>query len=75
MTPPKEPKSVTPALGSELNPSDDTTSCAFAVAVLTSMRSDVSAEEIQAELGCASDPDKCKVDNKRLFTAVDHYTG
>jgi len=75
LTPPKGPKPVTSTLGSELNPSDDTTSCAFAVAVLTSMRSDVSAEEAQAELGCATDPDKCKVDNKRLFTAVDRYTG
>lgn len=75
LSPPKEPEPVTSALGSELNTSDDTTSCAFAVAVLTSMRSDVSAEEIQAELGCATDPSKCKVDNKRLFTAVDRYTG
>jgi len=75
LSPPKEPESVTSALGSELNTSDDTTSCAFAVAVLTSMRSDVSAEEVQAELGCATDPSKCKVDNKRLFTAVDRYTG
>lgn len=72
---PKEPEPVTSALGSELNTSDDTTSCAFAVAVLTSMRSDVSAEEVQAELGCRTDPSKCKVDNKRLFTAVDRYTG
>ncbi len=75
LSPPKEPEPVTSALGSELNTSDDTTSCAFAVAVLTSMRSDVSAEEVQAELGCATDPSKCKVDNKRLFTAVDRYTG
>ncbi len=75
LSPPKEPEAVTSALGSELNTSDDTTSCAFAVAVLTSMRSDVSAEEVQAELGCATDPSKCKVDNKRLFTAVDRYTG
>lgn len=85
-TPPKDPvpclipdvspsSQLSPAVSSELSSSDDSSSCAFAVAVLTSMRSDVAVEDISAELGCATDPERCKVDNKRLFTTVDRYTG
>lgn len=80
--PPKEPsyesdnKGVgAPALQQELNSADDTSSCAFAVAILTNLRADLSAEQVQADLGCASDLEKCKVDNKRLFGTVDRYTG
>ena len=86
LTPPKEPVSqsvsdvslpdqVRPALREELNSTDDTSSCAFAVAILTSMRADVSAEDVKADLGCSTDFERCKVDNKRLFGAVDRYTG
>ena len=65
---------TSPTLREELDSTDDSSSCAFAVAILTSMRADVSAEEIKADLGCATDFEKCKIDNKLLFGAVDKYT-
>lgn len=58
----------------ELDMSNDRSSCAFAVSVLTSMRADITAEDVQAELGCNSEFDRCSVDNSKLFTAVDRYT-
>lgn len=71
---PQSTYKTSPALKEELNSTDDSSSCAFAVAILTSMRADVSTEEIKADLGCATDFEKCKIDNKRLFGAVDKYT-
>ena len=58
----------------ELDMSNDRSSCAFAVSVLTSMRADITAEDVQAELGCNSEFDRCSVDNSKLFVAVDRYT-
>lgn len=57
--------------------SDDTSSCEYAAQIITSMRGDVSADEIKAELGCgkAQDWQKCKVDNAKLFVAMDRYSG
>lgn len=55
---------------------DDTSSCEYAAAIITSMR-DVSADEVRADLGCPSDVRewrKCKVDNSRLFATLDRYT-
>ena len=68
------PNATSPTLREELDTTDDTSSCAFAVSVLTSMRTDVSTEELQADLGCATGFEDCKIDNKRLFGAVDKYT-
>ncbi len=57
---------------------DDTSSCEYAAHIITSMRADVSTDDVCADLGCASDVKewrKCKVDNSKLFTTVDRYTG
>ena len=58
----------------ELDMANDRSSCAFAVSVLTSMRADITAEDVQAELGCNSEFDRCSIDNSQLFIAVDRYT-
>ena len=58
----------------ELDMSNDRSSCAFAVSVLTSMRADITAEDVQAELGCNTEFDRCSVDNSKLFVAVDRFT-
>lgn len=55
---------------------DDTSSCEYAAAIITSMR-DVSADEVRADLGCPNDVREwrsCKVDNSRLFATLDRYT-
>lgn len=57
---------------------DDTSSCEYAAHIITSMRADVSTDDIRADLGCGGDVRewrKCKVDNSKLFVAVDRYTG
>jgi len=57
---------------------DDTSSYEYAALIITSMRADVSTEDVRADIGCASDVKewrRCKVDNSKLFTAVDRYTG
>lgn len=57
---------------------DDTSSCEYAAHIITSMRADVSSEDVRADLGCGSDVKewrKCTVGNSKLFTAVDRYTG
>lgn len=57
---------------------DDTSSCEYAAHIITSMRADVSTDDVRADLGCGSDVKewrKCKVDNSKLFVAVDRYAG
>lgn len=65
-------------LSDDLPFGDDTSSCEYAALIITSMRADVSTEDVRADLGCASDVKewrRCKVDNSKLFTAVDRYAG
>lgn len=55
---------------------DDTSSCEYAAHIITSMRADISTDDVRADLGCDGAIDKwgtCKVDNLRLFGAVDRY--
>ena len=57
---------------------DDTSSCEYAAHIITSMRADVSTDDVRADLGCGGDVGewrKCKVDNSKLFVAVDRYAG
>lgn len=57
---------------------DDTSSCEYAAHIITSMRADISTDDIRADLGCGGDIGelrKCKVDNSKLFIAVDRYAG
>lgn len=56
---------------------DDTSSCEYAAHIITSMRADVSTDDVGAELGCGKNVKEwrdCKVDNARFFAAVDQYT-
>ncbi len=58
------------------SPRDDTSSCEYAAHIITSMRRDVNTDDIRSELGCGDDVEhwqSCKVDNARLFVAVDRY--
>lgn len=61
-------------LSSEISSGNDTTSYTFAVEVITSMRADVSAEDVKAELGCGKGVE-CNIDNSTLFSIMDRYTG
>ena len=56
---------------------DDTSSCEYAAHIITSMRADINAEDVRAELGCDTGQgmESCKVDNSKLFQAMDRYTG
>ena len=57
---------------------DDTSSCEYAAHIITSMRADISTEDISADLGCGPKVEewrKCKVNNAKLFIAMDRYTG
>lgn len=57
---------------------DDTSSCEYAAHIITSMRADVSADDVRAELGCGGGGGGwpgCTVENSKLFVAVDRYTG
>lgn len=57
---------------------DDTSSCEYAAHIITSMRADISTDDVRADLGCGGDVRewrKCKVDNSKLFVAVDRYAG
>lgn len=57
---------------------DDTSSCEYAAHIITSMRADISTDDVRKDLGCGGDIRewrKCKVDNSKLFVAVDRYTG
>ncbi|MCJ1259091.1 hypothetical protein MMC24_006926 [Lignoscripta atroalba] len=51
----------------------DTSSCNFAATLLTSMRGDISADQVKMELGCAPGSD-CKIANATLFNAMDRYS-
>lgn len=62
-------------LGAEISSGSNTSSCIFAANIITSMRADVSAEDVKAELGCDNQVADCTVDNTRFFTAMDRYTG
>ncbi|KAL9102695.1 MAG: hypothetical protein Q9163_002186 [Psora crenata] len=54
---------------------DDTSSCEYAAHIITSMRADVTTDDIRAELGCADEQEfkSCRVDNGTLFLAMDRY--
>ena len=57
-----------------INADADTSSCTFATNIITDMRTDISPEQVKAELGCAPNTD-CKVDNSTLFSVMDRYSG
>lgn len=62
----------------ELVLGDDTSSCEYAAHIITSMRGDISTDDVRADLGCGNDVQewpKCKVNNSKLFIAMDRYTG
>lgn len=62
-----------PDLSAEVSPGNDTSSCTFAANIITSMRADVSAEDVRVELGCGEFAE-CKIDNSTFFTAMDRFT-
>ncbi len=64
---------ASPDLSAEVSPGNDTSSCTFAANIITSMRADVSAEDVKAELGCGAEAE-CKVDNSTFFTTMDRFT-
>lgn len=78
-TQPEPPPEVSySSQNNEIVLSDDTSSCEYAAHIITSMRADISTDDVRADLGCCGDVGewrKCKVDNSRLFVAVDRYTG
>ena len=58
--------------------STDTSSCEYAAQIITSMRADVTTDDVRANLGCREgieDWKRCKVNNAKLFVAMDLYTG
>ena len=62
----------------EVSKSDDSSSCEYAAHIITSMRADISTDDVRADLGCGNNPNdwrKCKIDNSTLFNAVDRYAG
>lgn len=77
--PPGSPPSVSCDNNSnEMVLGDDTSSCEYAAHIITSMRADISTDDVRADLGCGGDVGewrKCKVDNSKLFVAVDRYAG
>ena len=57
--------------------STDTSSCEYAVQIITSMRADVTHDDVRADLECnesIGEWKKCKVNNAKLFVAMDRYT-
>ncbi len=60
-------------LSLQISFNNDTISCTFVVNVITSMRIDVSAEDVKAELKCDKDVE-CKIDNFTFFTIMNRYT-
>ncbi|KAI4220361.1 MAG: hypothetical protein L6R36_007676 [Xanthoria steineri] len=50
----------------------DTSSCHLAAQIITSMRSDISCEQVRQELGC-TEREECKVGNSRLLDVMDHF--
>lgn len=76
--PEQPPESPYISQNSEMVLGDDTSSCEYAAHIITSMRADISTDDVRADLGCGGDIRewrKCKVDNSKLFVAVDRYTG
>jgi len=72
------PHIAMPHTSEELAFGDDTSSCEYAAHIITSMRADISTDDMRADLGCGNDIKewrKCKVNNSKLFVAVDRYTG
>ena len=64
---------ASPDLSAEISLGNDTSSCTFAASIITTMRADVSAEDVKADLGCGQDVE-CKIDNSTFFMAMDRYT-
>ena len=64
---------ASPDLSAEISLGNDTSSCTFAASIIATMRADVSAEDVKADLGCGKDAE-CKIDNATFFTAMDRYT-
>lgn len=63
-----------PDLRKELDPETDTSSCAFAISIIAGMRSDLDPEDVKQALGCrGNNLNECKVENSRLFAAVDKF--
>lgn len=63
-----------PDLRTELDPETDTSSCAFAVSIIAGMRSDLDPEDVKQALGChGNNLNECKVENSKLFAAVDQF--
>ena len=57
--------------------STDTSSCEYAAQIITSMRADVTPDDVRADLGCNESIEewkRCKVNNAKLFVAMDLYT-
>lgn len=56
---------------------DDTSSCEYAAQIITSMRGDVSKDDVKADLGCGSAQNwqNCTVNNAKLFVTMDRYSG
>lgn len=68
---------VTCSRSSNADLSTDTSSCEYAAQIITSMRADVTADDVRADLGCGESIDewkRCKVNNAKLFVAMDLYT-
>lgn len=56
--------------------STDTSSCEYAAQIITSMRADVTPDDVRADLECnesIGEWKKCKVNNAKLFVAMDRY--
>ena len=68
---------VTCGRSSNADLSTDTSSCEYAAQIITSMRADVTADDVRADLGCGESIEewkRCKVNNAKLFVAMDMYT-
>ena len=55
----------------------DTSSCEYAAHIITSMRADVTRDDVRADLECnerSEEWNNCKVNNAKLFVAMDRYT-
>lgn len=61
-------------LGDEMNAETNSSSCTFATNIIRDMTTGLSADQVKAELGCAPNAE-CKVDNSRLFSVIDKYSG
>lgn len=68
------PWSSGPDLRTELDPETDTSSCAFAISIIAGMRNDLDPEDVKQALGCqGNNLNECKIENSRLFAAVDQF--